>query len=216
MKDCLIVFAKEPEVGKVKTRLEGYLSKEQCVALYKAFLKDTLAMVKAVSRTDVVVAYQSIAASPGYLQRIGKEFIFYKQKGKDLGARMHKAFQFAEKMNYRKTVIVGTDSPNLPPQYINEAFRKLDKNDVVLGPSFDGGYYLVGLKESCIGMWKRIQWSKAAVLENTVRNAKSLNKKVYLLKRWYDIDDPSGLIRLRQDLKVNIKSAPWTRKLLKI
>ncbi|MDD5757307.1 MAG: DUF2064 domain-containing protein, partial [bacterium] len=86
----------------------------------------------------------------------------------------------------------------------------------VLGPSIDGGYYLVGLKQPCPGLFKDVQWSSASVLERTVRNARALRKKISFLKKWYDIDDPAGLARLKRDLHKNAKAAPWTRLFLKI
>ena len=147
--DCLVVFAKEPRLGRVKTRLRDVLTNRQCLGLYKAFLKDTKAMIDRVDCPLKILAYDSFHREPRYLKEIFSKFIFYQQKGKDLGERMHKAFQCAQKLGAEKTVLIGSDVPELPPQYIQEAFIELNKNDFVLGPSEDGGYYLIGLKIPC-------------------------------------------------------------------
>lgn len=216
MNNCLIIFAKEPKKGRVKTRLRGYLSETQCVALYKALLKDTFELVKPLEHIAKVLAYDSSTDEPGYLKELGKGFIFYRQEGKDLGRRLHNAIKFSGKMHSDKTVIIGSDSPNLPITYVKEAFRRLEKNDIVLGPSADGGFYLLGIKDPCFEIFKDIQWGSGSVLEDTVKNAGMLDKKIAILKKWYDIDDAAGLIRLRKDLKKEKKAAPWTRKFLKI
>lgn len=216
MKDCLIVFAKEPEVGKVKTRLQGYLSKDMCVKLYQAFLKDTLELVRAIKCFDKVLAYESSIAEPRYLKTIAKDFLFYRQKGRNLGEKMHDAFKFAKRINCDKTVIIGSDIPNLPLSYVEEAYRRLDRSDIVVGPSYDGGYYLIGVKKLCVGIFRDVKWSSETVLEKTIKNSQKLNKKIAILHKWYDVDDSAGLLRLKSDLKKEKKFAPWTRKLLKI
>jgi uncharacterized protein len=216
MKNCLIVFAKEPKAGNVKTRLQGHLSKKMCVKLYKAFLKDTLELARGIRCLDKVLAYESSVPEPRYLKTIARDFLLYKQKGRDLGEKMHNAFAFAGRMDCDKTVIIGSDSPNLSVKYIKEAYRRLERSDITLGPTYDGGYYLVGLKKPCAGIFKGIKWSSKTVLGHTVKNAGILNKRVSLLKKWYDIDEYAGLTLLKEDLEKDKKAAPWTRKLLKI
>jgi len=178
MNDCLIVFAKEPKGGEVKTRLQSDLSQDTCVKLYKAFLKDTFKLVRAIQCFDMVLAYESSVPEPRYLKTIARDFIFYKQKGRDLGEKMHDAFKYAKGLNYEKVIIIGSDSPNLPALYIKDAFKRLDENDIVLGPSHDGGYYLIGLKEPCLEIFKRVQWSSKTTREDTVKNARRLEKKL--------------------------------------
>ena len=216
MKDCLIVFAREPKAGKVKTRLQKYLSKDMCVQLYKAFLNDTLELARAIKCFDKVLAYDSFTLEPAYLKTIARDFIFYKQNGRNLGEKMYNAFKFAMRMNCDRTVIIGSDSPNLPVKYVKEAYRRLDRSDIVLGPSYDGGYYLIGVKKPCAGIFRGVKWGSRTVLENTVKNAGNIGKIVSILEKWYDIDDFAALTLLRKDLKKDKKAAPWTRKLLKI
>jgi len=216
MKDCLIVFAKEPEAGKVKTRLQGYLSPDTCVKLYKAFLSDMLELARSIKCSVKVLAYESSVVEPRYLKTIAQDFLFHKQEGRNLGEKMHHAFNFAKRMNCNKIVIIGSDSPNLPLKYIKEAYSRLGKSDIILGPSHDGGYYLIGLKNPCKGIFKGVEWSSKTVLDNTITNASNIGKKISILKKWYDVDDSMGFIRLKSDLKKKKKAAPWTRKLLKI
>lgn len=216
MKNCLIVFAREPQEGKVKTRLEGYLSKRRCLNLYKALLKDSLEAARGVSCAYRILAYESCGGNPGYLKRAALRYIFYKQKGRSLGERMHNAFKFAKAMGAAKTVIIGSDIPHLSSRAIERAFFLLGRSDLVLGPAIDGGYYLIGLKSPLAGLFKGITWSSSAVFEHTLGKAKRLKKTVALLEEKYDIDDKEALLRLRGDLNKphNRLKAKWTRRAL--
>lgn len=216
MKDCLIIFAKEPKKGKVKTRLQEYLSKARCVDLYKAFLKDTLNLAEKSACEHKIIAYDSYGKSPRYLKKIAPRYIFYKQKGGCLGERMHNAFRFANDTGASKIVIIGSDSPALPALSIKKAFGLLSCVDVVLGPSLDGGYYLIGLKSPCAGLFKGITWSCPTVFKDTIKNAEKLQKRVALLDKRYDIDDAKALFRLKKDLsKIKDNSvAGWTKKFM--
>jgi hypothetical protein len=214
----LIIFAKEPTKNTVKTRLRDYLSEAQRLNLYKAFLRDTINLAKRIHCDMRVLAYDSGNKNPQYLNRIARQFTFYKQQGNDLGQRMHNAFKFAKANKFSKTVIIGSDSPDLPEGFIEAAFRKLDETDVVLGPSLDGGYYLVGMKSLCLVIFKGIKWSSDKVLAATVDRLKRFNKDVTVLNKWCDVDDPKSLAHLKRNLK-NQKDkniAKWTRRYLKI
>lgn len=217
MKRCLIVFAKEPVRGKVKTRLNGYLSGEECLNLYKAFLKDTIELAKKIKCENKILAYDS-SKSPELLKEFSGKFSLYKQKGRNLGHRMHNAFEYATKRKADKIIIIGSDTPTLPVSFIERAFEHLDRFDVVLGPSRDGGYYLIGLKKPCLGIFRGIKWSTESVLKNTTRNIQNLKKNIVLLEEWYDVDERRSLMRLKQDLKKEKDKsvAQWTRRFLKI
>lgn len=216
MKRCLIVLAKEPKKGRVKTRLQGYLSKTQCVNLYKAFLRDTLELVNKVSCEYKILAYESYGKTPRYLNRIASRCIFYKQEGNGLGERMYNACKFAKDNGASKTVVIGSDSPDLPLSAIKEAFVLLSHADVVLGPSFDGGYYLIGMKRPDFELFKGISWSSRTVFKDTIRNAGKLKNSVALLEKRYDVDDVAGLLRINKDLNKprNRGIASRTRKFL--
>ena len=214
MERCLIVFAKEPQKGRVKTRLRSILSDAVCLRLYKAFLQDTVELVQRVKCEERVIAYDSAKGLPQYLKTIAPGFNFYRQEGRDLGQKMHNAFRYAQKMKAERTVIIGSDSPDLPADYITEAFRKMDEGDVVLGPCRDGGYYLIGLKYPCETLFRGIKWSSGDVSRATLKKARDVKKKVVFLKKWYDIDTPESLACLVSHLK-NRSAAPYTRRVLK-
>lgn len=217
MKRCLVVFAKEPRGDKVKTRLKGILSESRRLDLYRAFLKDTIAIAAGVECEMKMMAYESGGRAPHYLKTLAAAFQFYEQKGKDLGERMHHAFAFARRKGAEETVIIGSDSPTLPADYIRDAFGHLKTADVVLGPSLDGGYYLIGLKKPCLALFKNILWSSETVFGDTLENARKSGKRIVVLDYWYDVDKPSDLIRLRQDLeeRENKDGAQATKEFLK-
>lgn len=216
MKNCLIIFAKEPKKGRVKTRLLEYLSETQCVNLYKAFLKDTLALAERIACELKILAYDSRGKSPGYLKKIAPRYTFYKQKGDSLGERMHNAFKFAKDAGASKMVIIGSDAPIVPASSIKKAFGVLARADLVVGPSLDGGYYLVGLKSPCAGLFKGIIWSSPTVFKDTIKKAQKLKKRAALLGKRYDIDEVRDLFRLKKDLsKLKDRSAArWTKKFM--
>ena len=159
------------------------------------------------------MAYHS-DGNPGYLRKIAKGYIFYKQKGSSLGQRLHNAFVFAKDHGATKTVIIGSDAPDLPPAYIETAFRKLARHDVVFGPAKDGGYYLVALKKPLRNIFQGIKWSSSSVHRESLRKAKEANKRVYLLNAWQDVDCHDDLDRLKENLKNMPNRAKHTRRFL--
>ncbi len=197
---CLIIFAKEPIRGRVKTRLAKTLGEESILSLYKAFIKDTLLIAKSVKAEKKILAYESFGGAPEYLNEISEGFSLYEQKGCDLGERMSNAFDYAQKLGSSSTVIIGSDSPTLPAHFIEEAFEKLGKANVVFGPSNDGGYYLIGVAGCCDGLFEDVVWSSEDVLKKTFHNAEYMEKTVSFLKSWYDIDVIDDLKVLKEDI----------------
>ncbi len=213
----IIVFAREPEAGKVKTRLKRHLTSRERVSLYKAFLRDALESARAVDCEERVIAYES-SARPMFIKRVSKRlFSLNKQRGRDLGERMYNAFTSVKFHKADKTIIIGSDSPTLPPRIINKAFKMLDNSDVILGPSVDGGFYLIGVKRPSKSIFKDIEWSGPDVLVKTIGNSKIAGKRVGLLRPWWDIDTIDDLNRLIGYLKINRSSgvARWTRRAIK-
>lgn len=216
MKRCLIIFAKEPAKGRVKTRLEGYLSSQDSLNLYKAFLRDTISLAKKIKCEVRILAYAS-NKNPDYLKKLAPNFIFYKQRGRGLGRRMHNAFKFAAGKGASKVVIIGSDAPTLPLRYLNDSFKRLNKSEIVVGPSRDGGYYLIGLKKSYVGLFRDVRWSSKTAFADTLKNIKRLKKTLSLLPYWYDVDEPRALAKLKRDLKRKENSglAKWTKEFFK-
>ncbi len=217
MKKTLVIFAKEPKAGKVKTRLKNTFSKSECVNLYKSFLKDTIDLANRIDCNERIIAFEAGNETPKFLKSIAPNFKFYKQSGRNLGERMKNAFVFSQQTDTNKTVIIGSDSPVIPINYLKSAFQYLKDNDVVLGPSIDGGYYLIGMKKYIPGVFKNIRWSSNTTLAATTKNCLALRKKITYLNTWFDIDDAGSLSCLKGYLKQekNKNTGRHTRKFLK-
>lgn len=190
MSTCGVLFAKNPQPGKVKTRLQTHCSSAEAAELYRAFVLDC-ATTLAESRSErKVVAYAPDGAG-GAMQELLAEidrFEMIAQPDLDLGGRMKQVAQWSFASGATRTVIVGSDSPSLPASYIDQALDILEERDVVLGPSTDGGYYLVGLRAGETEIFTGVEWSTGRVLEQTLDRlgAQSLG----LLPPWYDVDTP--------------------------
>jgi len=185
-----VLFAKNPEPGKVKTRLQTHCSPEEAAALYQAFIRDCATTLAASSAERKVVAYAPANAGPAMqeLLAIIGDFEFLPQPELDLGRRMAQVAQRSFERGAERTVIIGSDSPSLPAPYLNMAFDLLKERDVVLGPSTDGGYYLVGLRADRNEIFTGVEWSTGRVLEQTLD--KLGLQSLGLLPPWYDVDTP--------------------------
>ena len=198
MKVCVIVFAKNPVPNQVKTRLVPTLSPEQAATLYTAFLTDGCEVLAKLSDVDLIIAYTPAEARSDLQALIGENATYIPQIGADLGERLASATQWATEQRYTKILLVGSDSPTLPTSYILKASTRLDSRDVVIGPSTDGGYYLIGFSATNIAMtvpfiFEEIAWSTADVFQQTVSRIQSLKATIGLLPPWYDIDTAEDL-----------------------
>lgn len=188
--NALIIFAKAPVKGKVKTRLQKNLSQTKALKLYKEFLLQAVSIAEKVKDCKKIIACYPDENHP-YFKTLAKRFGFYliKQYGKDLGERMESAFTELLNDGYKKVIIIGCDSPSLPKEYIDDAFIALDKKSLVVGPSCDGGYYLIGVKGAAPPIFKNMKWGTKDVLKETLkRMPKKQLFSIYLLPFWYDID----------------------------
>ena len=202
---CLLVFAKRPEPGRVKTRLTALLTPDEAAALYEAFLRDALGAYADLSREDggpevrVHFAPEPDAAPDDSLVPAG--VAVHAQRGDGLGQRMHHAFLDAFAAGYERVVVVGTDHPTLPLDFVQVAFDMLrEPRRVVLGPSEDGGYYLMGLNELYAGLFD-MAYSHASVFADTLEAASRTPAEPIVLPPWYDVDTPADLARLVADLQ---------------
>ncbi len=219
IRQAVIVMAKQPIVGQAKTRLCPAYTPEQAAALAEAFLRDTVTTVQQANCAQIVPAFTPpesaawfAAAFPG-LPRIP-------QPEGDLGERLTGVLEAAWRLRYRPCVVIGADSPHLPPERLHAAFAALrpgpEAADVVLGPAEDGGYYLLGLKWHHPELFQGIAWSTEYVLIQTLARAEVLGLRVHLLPPWYDVDTPADLDRLRADLhSAPPDRCPATRRILK-
>ena len=213
MSAALIVFAKAPIAGKVKTRLTPFLSPKEAAQLYAAFLQDALALYGTLN-CDIRL-YLASEADILPTNWLPPRTTLHIQQGKDLGERMLTAFVETFLANYKKILIVGSDHPTLPLEFIEAGFDALlDKKSVVLGGSEDGGYYLLGMNELYGEVFEDMTYSHDQVFEDTLDRIDETDANLCLLPEWYDVDVPDDLFRLSQDLLTSPLPLVYTRKIL--
>ncbi len=199
--NVLIVFMKAPRPGGVKTRLQPELTPEQALHLYRAMGLDLLENVRSQAY-HLRIHFWPPDAEGEMQEWLGEEACF-PQRGGDLGAKMHGAFcdTFAE--GYRRVIIIGSDLPHLDHALIEGAFDRLADHDIVLGPTEDGGYYLIGLKAPHAHLFEAVEWSTERVWEQTLRNIRHLGLRLHTLPRLADIDTWAEVQQLWQALQGN-------------
>jgi rSAM/selenodomain-associated transferase 1 len=194
---CVVgIFGKQPEPGQVKTRLAGELGREAAAAIHEAMLFDTLETWSSetvlASGGRRVLVYSPADAGPWFDPRVPACYALQPQVEGDLGARMHAFFEGEFEDGATRVVLIGSDSPTLDPTIVITAFLCLEGRDVVLGPSTDGGYYLVGARRSVPPIFKGIAWSSPAVLSQTIDQLKDTGLSLAILPPWYDVDTPDA------------------------
>jgi rSAM/selenodomain-associated transferase 1 len=208
---ALLVFAKTPKPGRVKTRLVDAVSAEVAAALHEACIADTLRLVLKMRGCDV---FLFAASGTSYFRRLAKKqksgarVRVLPQRGADLGARMENAFRKCFSMGYRKVVVIGTDTPWMGAERVRRAFAELKANDVVIGPAEDGGYYLLGMRKMVAEIFRGIPWSTERVLELTLKKITASKLQKRLLRRDFDLDRPEDLRRAARMLKKSRRKAP--------
>ncbi|MEK6633214.1 MAG: TIGR04282 family arsenosugar biosynthesis glycosyltransferase [Nitrospirota bacterium] len=191
---ALVIFAKAPIAGQVKTRLCPPLTHDEAATLHGSFVLDMLERTKIATAKLKLPFDRYLACAPSstlVFFQIMEERHSVKlidQVGDDLGARMQQAFATLFGKGYQHVFIVGTDIPSLPLDHYKQALALLDTHDIVLGPAMDGGYYLIGLKQPRPELFADIAWSTDRVLATTQEKAASLGLKVALLPSWRDVD----------------------------
>ena len=211
----VVIFAKCPRPGRVKTRLARLLGHEGACLLYEALLVDTALAVASVSGIRRVIACDPPEDLDWFAARFGEPFVLTSQGPGDLGARLERTFDEAFALGARRAVVVGSDLPTLTPSCLDAAFRDLATHDLVLGPADDGGYYLIGLARSAAQLFRGIDWSTDRVLAQTLERAERSDLTSSRLARECDVDDESSLRKLMTALAVGpATSAPNTRRFL--
>lgn len=200
--NAIVIMAKAPVPNKVKTRLIPPLTPSEASRLYHSFLLDKIKQVKSIGEALPFIAYTPRSCESFFRIIIPPDFSLVIQVGKDLGERLTKVSQglFAEEI--KKVIILDSDTPNLPTDYIREGLARLDEADVVLGPCEDGGYYLIGMRSFIPEIFSGIPWSTAHVTEFTIKKAQMLGLTVSLLPGWYDVDTVKYLKRLIRDIEL--------------
>ena len=196
--NAVILFARDPVLGHVKTRLRSSLDDETILRLYTCFVEDSLEKIRRVDNADCFVGVFSENHSGFFSGTVTSGMKIFEQQGNDLGEKMRSAFADRFKEGYDKVVIIGSDSPSLPGCYIDKAFAT--SKDLVLGPSADGGYYLIAMTGKVFEVFAGVAWGTEKVLEETLKKVKDANISLELLPVWYDVDLPKDLKFLKTHL----------------
>lgn len=181
--NALIIFTRNPQLGKVKTRLASTIGDEKALEIYKELLLHTMETTRNLEG-DVFVFYdKKIEENDIWPNETYHKFV---QSGEDLGEKMQNAFQKLFDLNYQNCIIIGSDLFDLNEKLISDAFQILDLNDVVIGPAEDGGYYLLGLKKIIPEIFKNKKWGTSSVFADTLKDLENL--KIDYTKKLNDID----------------------------
>lgn len=210
--DRLLIFAKQPVPGRVKTRLTPPLPPAEAAAVYEACLHDVVARA-ARERASVELWYEE---APGAAAYFAAEFGHVERRAQptgDLGAKLVGALETSFADDGERVVVIGTDSPTLPDDVLTAAFHDLAEVDVVLGPTRDGGYYMIGIRRAAwpVGraLFRDVPWSSDAVFRTTLERAGSANLPTRVLPGWYDIDRVADLETARRDVRPESRLARW-------
>ncbi|HEX7505251.1 MAG TPA: TIGR04282 family arsenosugar biosynthesis glycosyltransferase [Polyangia bacterium] len=204
-KATLCIFEKAPLSGLVKTRLAPFLTTVEAAGLAAAFFADTFALASSCDWARVVVACDG---DPSLLE-IAPDTEVWPQGPGDLGERMERALSLALESS-KAAIIIGTDLPGLPRRFLDSAHFQLTGHDAIIGPSADGGFYLLGLQRCPSGLLRGIPWQSATTREHTVERLYSIGLTVAEAEPWFDVDEPTDLVRLAGLLREERIWAPRT------
>jgi rSAM/selenodomain-associated transferase 1 len=214
--NALVVMAKSPIAGEVKTRLVPPLSSKQASDLCRCLLLDLLKGLRSFGEADLYVAFTPTNAAGLFEQLVPSGFSCFPQRGKELGERMKHVFEDLFGAGHRNIVIIGSDIPVFPVGFLRQAFADLDEagQRVVLGPSRDGGYYLIGLGRLVPEIFTDIPWGTGRVLLDTAEKLFRLGVEVLRLPVWFDVDTIEDLRLLESKRAIWADALPRTFSLL--
>jgi rSAM/selenodomain-associated transferase 1 len=193
-------MAKKPIPNKVKTRLIPTLSPTTAAKLYHNFLLDKIEQVNKITDAKPVIAYSPPSSKIFFKKIIPKGFTLIEQIGENLGERLSNISNMLFHQGFSKIILMDSDTPNLPSEYLYQAIKYLNQVDIVLGPCVDGGYYLIGSRYYFPDIFREIPWSTSKVIQATINKIILLGATFRYLDKWYDVDTIKDLIRLKHDL----------------
>ncbi len=203
MSTGIVLMSRAPIPGQTKTRLETHLQPEKCARLHKAFLRDISQMLVQLAanreQLNLYLTYTPLGTAEMFRELISEKFTFLPQRGADLGSKMYNALKKVSEENEQQ-LIIGSDLPTLQPAVIEEAVEKLQTSEVVLGPSQDGGYYLLGTKQPRSFLFSDIVWGQNDVLRATIEAVKEHKLTYQTVASWADIDVYPELLALAEQL----------------
>jgi hypothetical protein len=192
---AILVFLRAPEPGKVKTRLAKDLGAKLAFSLYTLFVNDTLNALNTLA-IPVRICFYPSTGKDVVTSWLGTAYTYWCQSGDNLGQRMERAFVRAFESGVDKAVLIGTDIPDLPGRIIKEALNALGSHDATIGPSVDGGYYLIGFTATGFlpAIFNGLHWGHADVFARTMEIFNSHKRSVHRLPVWQDIDELADLL----------------------
>jgi len=213
---AVAIMAKAPRASEVKTRLCPPLSAGDAAELYRRFLLDKIEQVRALGAASPAIAYTPAEARV-FFEEVAPGFVLVPQRGADLGDRLANSLGELLDKGHQGALAIDSDTPTLPLGYLEQALDSVTTPnvDVVLGPTEDGGYYLIGLRTVHRELFEAMAWSTSQVLSETIRRAEATGLRVACLPPWYDIDTPMDLARLQVELTESDDASPrHTRRFL--
>jgi len=209
----LVIMAKAPKAGAVKTRLVPSLSPDAVTSFYSCLLADTLTLVRSLDGVDIAIVCPD--SDVDELERLaGNETSVIAQKGEGLAAGLTTVFAHFTQADRRRTIAFNADSPHLPRSVLEKAFELLTAHDMVVGPTHDGGYYLVGAKASHPSLFANDGLGTSGALERLLARTGALKLSVAFTESFYDIDIADDLTRLTAELRLVPAKAPRTARWL--
>jgi rSAM/selenodomain-associated transferase 1 len=196
-RDCILVFLRYPEIGRVKTRLSADIGDFHSAGIYRCFVLDLLSGIKKL-QIDVVLYVTPGNSIDKFVAWLGSDYVYVPQQGDDLGQRMKNSFADTFSSGYERAVLIGCDIPDLPLRIIHEAFGALGRGDSVIGPAGDGGYYLIGFRSAAFleESFEGIRWGTDSVFSETVSVLNRFGIAPHMLPVWHDVDTLEDLISL--------------------
>lgn len=214
MKNALILMTRVPIPGKTKTRLETHFTPEQCAELHTCFLKDIYKASKAVS-ADVFVYFTPDRHRSKLSSILGREAVLRPQSDGGLGDRMLNAIRECLGEGYERCLLIGTDIPTVQAETLHAAFELLDYNEIVIGPTLDGGYYLIGMRKAYNEVFDNTFYGVGSVFENTLQHIRQLGVSFSVLNQGYDIDTFGDLQYMIDMSRISTDMIPdFTREFL--
>jgi len=210
----IVVFAKWPTPGAVKTRLHSVLGPALAARLYAGTLNDAIA-IAASAKADRAIVYWAERPEGAAPFATPAGMISRDQRGAGLGARLEAAFDELLPDSGDRAVVIGADCPDLTSAMLDQAFAELDRCDLVLAPAEDGGYSLIALSRPAPVLFRGVTWSTESVLSETLARAEQLHLRTTLLARTRDLDQPADLVAFLAQVARDEPLAPHTRAALR-
>lgn len=206
---AVVIMAKMPQAGAVKTRLCPPLAPQTAAVLYRAFLLDKIAQVRRLAQASPTIAYTP-EDGRGFFAALAPDFTLIPQQGADLGERLANSFAQCFAAGYTGVLAIDSDTPTLPTDFLQQAVHLIatPQTEVVIGPTEDGGYYLIGLRALHRELFADMAWSTAAVVPETRQRAAAKGLQIAWLPPWFDIDTVEDLQRLRAMLTQTTATEP--------